>query len=62
VHKNTVFKLRCGMFVEECYRAAEEFPEVEVDDVIVGTFSLRLQRDPGTGTQRDMVEGILAQL
>jgi 3-isopropylmalate dehydrogenase len=46
VHKNTVFKLGCGMFVEECYRAAEHFPEVDVDEVIVDTFALRLLRDP----------------
>lgn len=46
VHKNTVFKLGCGMFVEECHRAAEGFPEVEVDEVIVDTFALRLLRDP----------------
>jgi 3-isopropylmalate dehydrogenase len=46
VHKNTVFKLGCGMFVEECHRAAEGFPQVEVDEVIVDTFALRLLRDP----------------
>jgi len=46
VHKNTVFKLGCGMFVEECYRAAEDFPQVEVDEVIVDTFAMRLLRDP----------------
>ena len=46
VHKDTVFKLGCGMFVEECRRAAEDFPEVEVDEVIVDTFALRLLRDP----------------
>jgi 3-isopropylmalate dehydrogenase len=46
VHKDTVFKLGCGMFVEECRRAAEAFPEVEVDEVIVDTFALRLLRDP----------------
>jgi 3-isopropylmalate dehydrogenase len=46
VHKNTVFKLGCGMFVEECHRAAEGFPEVEVDEVIVDTFALRLLREP----------------
>jgi 3-isopropylmalate dehydrogenase len=46
VHKNTVFKLGCGMFVEECYRAAEDFPEVAVDEVIVDTFAMRLVRDP----------------
>jgi 3-isopropylmalate dehydrogenase len=46
VHKNTVFKLGCGMFVEECYRAAESFPDVTVDEVIVDTFAMRLVRDP----------------
>jgi 3-isopropylmalate dehydrogenase len=46
VHKNTVFKLGCGMFVEECYKAAEEYPDVKVDEVIVDTFAMRLVRDP----------------
>jgi 3-isopropylmalate dehydrogenase len=46
VHKDTVFKLGCGMFVEECKRAAAEFPDVRVDDVIVDTFAMRLVRDP----------------
>jgi 3-isopropylmalate dehydrogenase len=46
VHKDTVFKLGCGMFVEECRRAAAEFPDVLVDDVIVDTFAMRLVRDP----------------
>ena len=31
VHKNTVFKLGCGMFVEECYRVAKDFPDVTVE-------------------------------
>jgi 3-isopropylmalate dehydrogenase len=46
VHKNTVFKLGCGMFVEECYRAAKDFPDVQVNEVIVDTFAMRLVRDP----------------
>jgi 3-isopropylmalate dehydrogenase len=46
IHKDTVFKLGCGMFVEECKRAALEFPDVRVDDVIVDTFAMRLVRDP----------------
>ena len=46
VHKDTVFKLGCGMFVEECRRAAAEYPDVHVDDVIVDTFAMRLVRDP----------------
>jgi 3-isopropylmalate dehydrogenase len=48
VHKDTVFKLGCGMFVEECRKAAEDYPDVEVDDVIVDTFAMRLVRDPQT--------------
>ncbi|MGB3386913.1 MAG: isocitrate/isopropylmalate family dehydrogenase, partial [Pseudaminobacter sp.] len=46
VHKNTVFKLGCGMFVEECHRVAREFPDVTVDEVIVDTMAMRLLRDP----------------
>jgi 3-isopropylmalate dehydrogenase len=46
VHKDTVFKLGCGMFVEECRRAALEYPDVHVDDVIVDTFAMRLVRGP----------------
>jgi 3-isopropylmalate dehydrogenase len=48
VHKDTVFKLGCGMFVEECRRLAPEYPDVAVDDVIVDTFAMRLVRDPQT--------------
>ncbi len=46
VHKDTVFKLSCGMFVEECKKLALEYPDVLVDDVIVDTFAMRLVRDP----------------
>jgi 3-isopropylmalate dehydrogenase len=46
VHKDTVFKLGCGMFVEECQKLAPEYPDVLVDDVIVDTFAMRLVRDP----------------
>jgi 3-isopropylmalate dehydrogenase len=48
VHKDTVFKLGCGMFVEECKKLAAEYPDVYVDDVIVDTFAMRLVRDPQT--------------
>jgi 3-isopropylmalate dehydrogenase len=46
IHKDTVFKLSCGMFVEECRKLAAEYPDVRVDDVIVDTFAMRLVRDP----------------
>ncbi|WP_029352196.1 isocitrate/isopropylmalate family dehydrogenase [Bosea sp. 117] len=46
VHKNTVFKLGCGMFVESCYEAAKAFPDVTIDEVIVDTFAMKLLREP----------------
>ncbi|QJQ97815.1 isocitrate/isopropylmalate family dehydrogenase [Halomonas sp. PGE1] len=46
VHKNTVYKLGCGMFVEECHKAAEAYPDVTVDEAIVDTFAMHLIRNP----------------
>jgi len=46
VHKNTVFKLGCGMFVDSCYQVAKDFPDITVDEVIVDTMAMRLVRDP----------------
>ena len=46
VHKDTVFKLGCGMFGEECRKLAAEYPDVLLDDVIVDTMAMRLVRDP----------------
>lgn len=45
VHKNTVFKLGCGMFVEAAREVAEEYSDVEVEECIVDTFAMRLLRD-----------------
>lgn len=46
VHKNTVFKLGCGMFAEECRKLATEYPDVTYDEVIVDTFAMRLVMTP----------------
>jgi len=46
VHKNTVFKLGCGMFAEECRRIGQEFPDVALDEVMVDTFAMRLVMKP----------------
>jgi len=46
VHKNTVFKLGCGMFAEECRKVAEEYPDVEFNEVIVDTFAMRVVMKP----------------
>ncbi len=46
VHKDTVFKLGCGMFAEECRRLAHEYPDVTYDEAIVDTFAMRLVMTP----------------
>ncbi len=46
VHKDTVFKLGCGMFAEECRRVAQEFPDVALNEVMVDTFAMRLVMKP----------------
>ena len=46
VHKDTVFKLGCGMFAEECRKVAQEFPDVEFNEVIVDTFALKVVMRP----------------
>jgi 3-isopropylmalate dehydrogenase len=46
VHKNTVFKLACGMFAEECRRVAERFRDVEYDEVLVDTMATKLVMKP----------------
>jgi 3-isopropylmalate dehydrogenase len=46
VHKDTVFKLGCGMFAEECRKLAKEFPEVAYNEVLVDTMALKLVMRP----------------
>ncbi len=46
IHKDTVFKLGCGMFAEECRKLAQEYPDVTYDEAIVDTFAMRLVMTP----------------
>lgn len=46
VHKDTVFKLACGMFAEECRALAKEYPDVAYDEVLVDTFAMKLVMKP----------------
>jgi 3-isopropylmalate dehydrogenase len=46
VHKDTVFKLGCGMFAEECRKVASEYPGIAYDEVMVDTFALKLAMQP----------------
>jgi 3-isopropylmalate dehydrogenase len=46
VHKDTVFKLGCGMFAEECRKLANEYPDIVYDEVLVDTFAMKLVMKP----------------
>lgn len=46
IHKNTVYKLGCGLFVESCRKVAEKYPEVEVDELIVDSAAAALVMKP----------------
>jgi 3-isopropylmalate dehydrogenase len=46
VHKNTVFKLACGMFAEECRKVAEAYPDIAYDEVLVDTMAMKLVMTP----------------
>src|SRR3954465_5129058 len=46
VHKDTVFKLACGMFAEETRKLAKEYPDVEYDEVLVDTMGMKLVMKP----------------
>ncbi len=46
VHKEPVYRLACGMFAEECRKAAKEFPDVVYDEALVDGFSMKLMMNP----------------
>ena len=46
VHKEPVYRLVCGMFAEECRKVATEFPDVELEEVLVDGFAMKLVMRP----------------
>ena len=46
IHKRTVFKLTCGLFVDTAMEIAREFPDVDVDDHQVDSFAMALAMKP----------------
>jgi 3-isopropylmalate dehydrogenase len=46
VHKEPVFRLACGMFAEECRKVAKDYPDVELEEVLVDGFAMKLVMDP----------------
>lgn len=46
IHKANTFRLSDGLFLEACRKVAEDFPEVETDEVIVDAMAALLVREP----------------
>jgi isocitrate dehydrogenase (NAD+) len=46
VHKANIMKLTDGMFLEEFYRAAKDFPDIAADDIIVDNCCMQLVTRP----------------
>jgi 3-isopropylmalate dehydrogenase len=46
VHKEPIFRLVCGMFAEECRKVASDFPDIELEEVLVDGFAMKLVMRP----------------
>ncbi len=46
IHKNTVFKLGCGLFVDCAQEVAKEFPDIEIETCVVDTFAMKMVMRP----------------
>lgn len=46
IHKNTVFKLGCGLFVEACTAVSRDYPDIEFETMVVDTFAMNLVMHP----------------
>ena len=45
-HKEPVYRLACGMFAEECRKVAREFPDVEFEEMMIDSVSMKLVMQP----------------
>lgn len=46
VHKNSVFKLGCSLFLEACRDVAKEYPDIALETITVDTFAMKLLMNP----------------
>jgi 3-isopropylmalate dehydrogenase len=45
-HKEPVYRLACGMFAEECRKLAQEYPDIEFEEVLIDTIAMKLVMAP----------------
>jgi 3-isopropylmalate dehydrogenase len=46
IHKNTVFKLGCGLFIDACRTVSKEYPDISFETAVVDTFAMNLVMRP----------------
>ncbi|MDR3564177.1 MAG: isocitrate/isopropylmalate dehydrogenase family protein [Negativicutes bacterium] len=46
IHKNTVFKLGCGLFIDSCRDVSKDYPDITFDTAVVDTFAMQLVMKP----------------
>ena len=46
VHKNTVFKLGCSLFLEACEEVSGDYPDIEYNTCVVDTFAMKVILNP----------------
>lgn len=46
IHKNTVFKMTCGLFIDTCREVAKDYPDIIFETAVVDTFAMNLVMRP----------------
>ncbi|MBS6642145.1 MAG: isocitrate/isopropylmalate dehydrogenase family protein [Clostridiaceae bacterium] len=46
IHKNTVFKLGCSLFLDACREVAAEYPDITFETCVVDTFAMKMLMNP----------------
>ena len=45
-HKEPLFRLSCGMFLEECVKVSKEYPSISYEDILIDTTAMHLVSNP----------------
>ncbi|PNV60430.1 isocitrate/isopropylmalate dehydrogenase family protein [Clostridium sp. chh4-2] len=46
IHKNTVFKLGCSLFLDACREVAADYPDITLETCVVDTFAMKMLMNP----------------
>lgn len=46
IHKNTVFKLGCSLFLDVCREVAKDYPDIAFETCVVDTFAMKMLMNP----------------